>query len=346
MLKRWDDWPRGIRWLAAAIGVAVLALAIAWALFVPAADWLARHDVGLVKGPLLQTARDAARGRLLTLGAGLFAVGALAYTARNYSLSRESQVTDRYTKAIEQLGSERLDVRIGGIYALARIARDSARDHPTVMEVLSAFVREHSREPWPPLPADDQPGAAHPERVTRPDVEAAVIVVMSRNARHDRQRVHLAAANLAGANLIYANFAHAILNGTILTGAHLGHANLTYAIAYDADLTSADLTSANLTDATLIGATCANARFVGANLAGANLTSADLTSADLGGATCANARFAGADLTGADLGLVNFNRADLTGADLTDALWPREAVVPEGWERDTGSGRLRRANTG
>jgi hypothetical protein len=33
-------------------------------------------------------------------------------------------VTDRYTKAIEQLGSDRLDVRIGGIYALERVARD------------------------------------------------------------------------------------------------------------------------------------------------------------------------------------------------------------------------------
>jgi hypothetical protein len=41
-------------------------------------------------------------------------------------------------------------VRIGGIYALERIARDSAKDHPTVMEVLNAFIRDHSREPWPP----------------------------------------------------------------------------------------------------------------------------------------------------------------------------------------------------
>ena len=52
-------------------------------------------------------------------------------------------MTDRYTKAIEQLGSDKLDVRIGGIYALERIARDSARDHPAVMEVLTTFIREH-----------------------------------------------------------------------------------------------------------------------------------------------------------------------------------------------------------
>ena len=177
MSKRWAAWPRGIRWLAGGIAAVVLALAIVWALFVPVADWLAHHDVGSVKGPLHETALDNARGRLLTLGAGLFAAGALVFTARNFTLSRrtfelteQGQVTDRYTKAIEQLGSDKLDVRIGGIYALERIARDSARDHPTVMEVLTAFIREHSREPWP----EPDPGSQEQERSTRPDVQAAV----------------------------------------------------------------------------------------------------------------------------------------------------------------------------
>ena len=153
--------PRGIRWPIGGIAAVVLGLAIAWALFVPVADWLAHHDVGSVKGSLHETALDNARGRLLTLGAGLFAAGALVFTARNFTLSRrtfelteQGQVTDRYTKAIEQLGSDKLDVRIGGIYALERVARDSARDHPTVMEVLTAFIREHSHEQWPlPGPA-------------------------------------------------------------------------------------------------------------------------------------------------------------------------------------------------
>ena len=124
VLKRWAAWPRGNRWLAG-IGAVVLGLAIVWALFVPIADWLAHHDVGSVRGPLHETALDNARGRLLTLGAGLLAAGALIFTGRNFLLSREGQVTDRYTKAIEQLGSDKLDVRIGGIYALERIAHDS-----------------------------------------------------------------------------------------------------------------------------------------------------------------------------------------------------------------------------
>ena len=149
--------------LGVALAAVLLALVLAWTLFVPAADWLARHDVGSATGPPLQSARDAARGRLLTLGAGLFAAAALVFTARNFTLSRrtfelteQGQVTERYTKAIEQLGSDKLDVRIGAIYALERVASDSARDHPTVMEVLTAFICEHSHEQWPQPDPDVQ----------------------------------------------------------------------------------------------------------------------------------------------------------------------------------------------
>ena len=199
MLRRWQ----GIRRLVGGIAAVVLVLAIAWVLFVPAADWLAHHDVGSAKGSL-QTARDAARGRLLTLGAGLFAAGALVFTARNFTLSRrtfelteQGQVTDRYTKAIEQLGSDKLDVRIGGIYALERVARDSARDHPTVMDVLAAFIREHSHEPWPP----SDPAGRERARSTRPDVQAALTVVGRRDAKRDIERINLGGADLTRADL-------------------------------------------------------------------------------------------------------------------------------------------------
>jgi hypothetical protein len=296
-------------------------VAIAWVLFVPTADWLATHDVGHVTGPLrmlrLQDARDAARGRLLTLGAGLFAVGALVYTARNFTLSREGQVTDRYTKAIEQLGSDKLDVRIGGVYALERIARDSARDHPAVMEVLTAFVREHSREQWPPHEADPDT----PPRETRPDVQAAVTVVGRRNARDDRAPVRLSGANLTGADLDDAD----------LTGhADLARVNLTGATLLNADLTAANLGYANLTDA-----------YLGfADLTDAYLNQADLTDAILFHANLTGANLDGAKLTGASLDSANLTRANLTGA-----RWPEDAPVPNGWIRgDPDSDWLMRAN--
>lgn len=42
----------------------------------------------------------------------------IALTLRAVELTEQGQVTDRYTKAIEQLGSDKLDVRIGSIYAV------------------------------------------------------------------------------------------------------------------------------------------------------------------------------------------------------------------------------------
>src|SRR5664280_1778444 len=45
---------------------------------------------------------------------------------------------------------DKLAVRLSGIYALERIAVDSERDHRIIVEVLSAFVREHD----PPTATD------------------------------------------------------------------------------------------------------------------------------------------------------------------------------------------------
>jgi Pentapeptide repeats (8 copies) len=273
MLKRLAAWPRGIRWLAIGVAALLLAGVLAWVLFVPAADWLAHHDVGSAKGSLHETALDNARGRLLTLGAGLFAAGALVFTARNFTLSRrtfelteQGQVTDRYTKAIEQLGSDKLDVRIGGIYALERVARDSTRDHSTVMEVLTAFIREHSREPWP-LP---DVGSSKQERSIRPDVQAAARVVGRRDPGRDVQRINLRRAVLAGADLDSANLYAAILTGADLAGANLYRADLSFA---------------GLRGAYLAGAYLADAVLAGADLDSAVLDSADLTGADLTRAT-------------------------------------------------------------
>jgi uncharacterized protein YjbI with pentapeptide repeats len=348
--------------------VVVAALVLSWLLFVPAADWLAHHDVGAVKGALHETALDNARARLLTLGAGLFAAGALWFTGRNFTLSREAfrlteqgQVTDRYTKAIEQLGSDKVDVRIGGIYALERVAFDSLRDHPTVMEVLCAFVREHSREQWPLA----EPVAESPLRATRPDVQAALTVVGRRDLERDAGRVDLSGADLTSADLHRAELAGAILARTILTGANLNAANLADAFLDGANLSSARgidarFTRADLSRATLADGFLVNADFTGANLfradlaravlntallPGANLFGADLTGAELTGADLTGAHLISANLTGTILGLANltgarivpdrpsedFIQARLTDADLRQARWPEDQPVPVGW---------------
>lgn len=102
----------------------------------------------------LTSAKDRAEeaGRIRTaclavLAGGLAAIGAY-YTHETFGLNRAGQITERFTRAIDQLASGEVEVRLGGIYALERIARDSKEDHPQVVEVLTPFVRE--RAPWNP----------------------------------------------------------------------------------------------------------------------------------------------------------------------------------------------------
>jgi hypothetical protein len=53
-------------------------------------------------------------------GAAVLAGAATAY--RQLRIAREGQVTERFTRAIDQLGNDNVDVRLGGIYALGRVS--------------------------------------------------------------------------------------------------------------------------------------------------------------------------------------------------------------------------------
>jgi hypothetical protein len=54
--------------------------------------------------------------------------------------AEQGHITDRFTAAVEQFGSDKMAVRLGAIYALERISKDSRRDHWTIMETLTAYV--------------------------------------------------------------------------------------------------------------------------------------------------------------------------------------------------------------
>jgi Pentapeptide repeats (8 copies) len=181
--------------------------------------------------------------------AGLAALGSLAMATRTYRLTQQGQITDRYTKAIDQLGSDRLETRLGGIYALERIAVDSERDHRTVVEVLGAFAREQSRQPTPPNKSD----AATVARVAS-DVEAAVTVLGRLPDRFDRfdtrwvdlSSVYLVGAVLWKADLRVTDLPGADLRKAALRKADLRKADLQGAVLWKADLRGADLREANL----------------------------------------------------------------------------------------------------
>jgi uncharacterized protein YjbI with pentapeptide repeats len=239
-------------------------------------------------------------------------------------LAEQGQITDRFTKAVEQLGSEKLDVRIGGIYALERVARDSIHDHPTVIEVLCAFVRTHSREPR-------DPGA---EKSVRPDIQAALTVIGRRKSDRDVGTLELHSAKLANAYLVDAD----------LVGANLIHADLTEVVLQNADLTDAILTGATLSHCDLINANLTRAYLADALINDAVMLGANFTSAMLHDCDLTNAEFADDGHMGKVFGDADLSNAVFKGANLTGAHWPTAAVLPEGWARDQRSGLLNRAD--
>ena len=85
-----------------------------------------------------------ARSAVLQGLAGLIVVGGAIAAWWQAHISREGQITERFTKAVDQLSSTNLDVRIGGLYALERIARNSAADRNAILFLLGAFISTHS----------------------------------------------------------------------------------------------------------------------------------------------------------------------------------------------------------
>jgi hypothetical protein len=311
-------------------GIALFVLFGGWIL-----DWYIAPQTSAQKKDLVQA--------LGLITAGVAGAVGIIFTWRGQRLTqkglqdtlrttREGQITDRFTRAIDQLGKvedgqKLFEIRVGGIYALERIARESEEDYYwPIMEILTAYVRQNA--PWPPEVGQERTedvtdeqrameGSGGKSETTEPagpdpDIQAIMTILRRRKRRYmhgEPEALDLHKSNLSGANLREAN----------LSGANLKAANLR-----KADLRKADLRGASfwLRGAKFWKANLREARLNEADLREANLNEADLREADLSGANLSGARFSKADFRGADL-----RGADLSGArSLTQAQLDEQGI--------------------
>ena len=198
--------------------------------------------------------------------------------------AEKRQIEDRYNKALEQLGSEKKEARLGAIYSLGKIAADSiefskknqgSKDfYWEIVQTLAAYIRGNA-------PVTKLSGRLSKEMPT--DIQAALNVLAWRSRSFQNgedQRLELYGTDLRGlilkdiepsqnnpqaqganfegarfsdanfedANLRGINFKNAILNNVIFRNAYLAQADLTDAELEGADLEGADLGNAK-TDA-------------------------------------------------------------------------------------------------
>ncbi|WP_433446036.1 pentapeptide repeat-containing protein [Streptomyces sp. CA-142005] len=273
-------------------------------------SWLvAGGTVRSLSGKEQADALNAVRQNVLAAAGGAAVLLGLGYTARTYHLSRRGQVTGRFSTAIGQLASDKLEERVGAVFGLEHVMAESSQEHATVVSVLSAFVRERARRDA--VLAPEGSGRQHqsaPPFGTEPpaDIRAAMEVLARRPEREEARRIDLRRTHLVGLIMRSIDFD---------SPPRLACAYLTWA-----DLRLADLRGADLRGAVLNSADLSRSLLSGALLDGAGLARADLHGAHLGGGTS----LLGADLSGTDL----TDARGVTAEQLSGSMLDGETRLP------------------
>jgi hypothetical protein len=253
--------------------VAVVGLLVAWILVLPRRlapplpakmldtledrDRLELNDARVkLQNDLRTTALQAIAG-LAVLAGAVLAFQQLTADREQANATREltlqGQASERFTRAIDQLGSDRLEVQLGGIYGLEQIAQQAPNNRVPVTEVLVAFLHRRS-----PRPANPTTQPAEELRIRAPEVQAALTVLVRRRPGPTDPSMDLSGLDLRGARL---------------SGAFVP-------VGSSYDFRSGDLRRADLRGTDLRGARFDSVDFGSAYLDGADLRGADLDDAD------------------------------------------------------------------
>ncbi|SAL19024.1 Pentapeptide repeats (8 copies) [Caballeronia turbans] len=214
----------------------------------------------------------------------------------------QRRIIESFSKAIEQLGSDKIEVRIGGVYTLERISKEGPLDYWNVMETLTAFVRERAR--WNE-PNNETLILNHRDfqETGMPSDIQAIMTVLGRRS-NEMQRLEVA------------------MNWIL-------------------DLRSVDLRGVDLHEAELGRVVLMHAHLEGANLFKANLEGSILAFSHLSGARLEGASFHGAILNSADLSNtfgVEYDQLKYTSGDPATVL-PEGLERPHAWGREAAERR-------
>lgn len=314
--------------------------------------------------PEAQSAGEAAtnvislRDRAYSLGMTFTGLGALLaaplllikiwVNERQARTAEQGHITDRITKAVEQLGAEKtvkkvengktveftepnLEVRLGALYALERIAQDSERDHIPIMETLCAYIRENSNARKPTEVVAGFWEKAHNGTLKdwrkhtpppRADIQAALRII---GRRREARRLHERLINnnyhldLRGANLQLADLSRADLAFARMQNCRLECADLSSVQMQNADLSEAQMQNVNLLEAQLQGANLVRVQMQKSKLIGVQLQNASLYEAQLQGASLREAQLQNTFLEGAQMQHARLIGAQMQNANLTKA---------------------------
>jgi len=88
-----------------------------------------------------------ALGLMLALWRVIVANRASVAATRQADIARRAHTAEVFSTAVGLLGNERLEVRLGAIYALIRISHDFRGEYGGIVtDLLEVYVRQHARD--------------------------------------------------------------------------------------------------------------------------------------------------------------------------------------------------------
>ena len=287
-------------------------------------DWIAMWDA---EGFFHWAAMWDAEG-FFHWAVGCAAISGLLVAIWRSVIASRTLLNERYQRGASMLGSSVLAERLGGIYALDKLAKDNPRAyHIPIMDLFSAFVcrppddpgHKKISNPWTP-PA------------LRKDVQDVMRCIGGRNRKQQGvekdvfYNLDLRHADLSGLESPDRKFRkmHYWLAKSFPPGKKfinemfglfsftLAGATLTRRLQWLYPLLSFTLAGATLTQASL-----RNAKLPYTDLSSANLNDVDLSDANLKGANLKKADLRNVDLYDANLEGANLEKADLRNANIT-----------------------------
>jgi uncharacterized protein YjbI with pentapeptide repeats len=220
-------------------------------------------------------------------------------------LQLRGQVTDRFTRAAQQLGEEgpgKVPVRIAAVYSLEQIGRDSPQFRQPIGEVLADFIRHASRTP---TVASETPPPG--------DVVAAMVVLRRRSAYIEHTHFEMNRATVA-----FVGFPGRNLSGASIVRCTIGEADFRAAILAGGTLSRSDFMVATFSGADLHDMTMDRVTFNEADLCGAQLQCVTLVRTDLNGAMLPLVDLKDSTLEHCALRRATLTRASMQGARLTE----------------------------
>ena len=340
------------KWYLRLVALGAVMIELFWFFLLLAISWILIYIIASIILPIFDGEQiGELRERAWALGTLLLALGGLIAaplalirtfnTERQTEATEQGLITDRINKAVEALGAEKtvrengkeitrpnIEMRIGAIFALERIAQDSPRDHIHIMEILCAYIRENApasmAQEWPVEGEKPKP---------RIDIQTALTVIgrlSDERIKKERKaempgsdagyRLDLRETCLQGADMQGLDFAHAQLDGACLQEASLRGAKLEAASLWGANLQEASLWRANLQGAFLYKAKMQNADLRWSNLQKTQLRRAELQ----------DANFVHADLENAAAIENDFSETNILQNQINSMFGDASVILPEG----------------